>query len=91
MYRDYKKEPLSTAEIREVLALLGVGPQQVLRTNDRAYKELELTGSEDENSLVTLMAEHPTLLQRPIGVYGGRAVVGRPPENLLGLVGSNES
>jgi arsenate reductase len=31
------------------------------------------------------MAEHPTLVERPIGVLGDRAVLGRPPENLLKL------
>jgi arsenate reductase-like glutaredoxin family protein len=31
------------------------------------------------------MAQHPTLLQRPIGIGGGRAVLGRPPEALLQL------
>lgn len=84
-YREYTREPLSEAEIRRVLELLGVGPREVLRRGDRAAKELGLTGEEPEDRLVALMAEHPTLLQRPIGVSGGRAVVGRPPEKLLEL------
>ena len=86
-YREYRKDPLDTDEIRSVLAALSVGPGAVLRRNDRAYKELALTGEEDDDTLIGLMAEHPTLLQRPIGLYAGRAVVGRPPENLLELVG----
>lgn len=84
-YREYTREPLSAAEIRDVLAMLGVAARDVLRTNDKAYKELGLTGDESEARLVTLMAAHPTLLQRPIGVKDGRAVVGRPPSNLLEL------
>ena len=85
-YRDYRKDPLSRAEVRTLLASLGVEPVDVLRKRDRAYRELGLTGSEPAEDLISHLAEHPTLLERPIGVLGDRAVVGRPPENLLSLV-----
>jgi arsenate reductase-like glutaredoxin family protein len=49
-------------------------------------KKLGLTGKEPAARLVKLMAENPTLLQRPIGVHGKKAVIGRPPENLLALL-----
>ena len=84
-YREYTQEPLSRAEVAKVLKQLGVGPKDVLRKNDKAYKELGLTGDETDKKLIDLMAEHPTLLQRPIGVKGKKAVVGRPIENLLEL------
>ena len=85
-YREYRKEPLSAKEIRSVLKKLGLGPAEVLRLRDPAAKELGLDGSEPASELVRLMAEHPTLLQRPIGIAGDRAVVGRPVENLLKLI-----
>ncbi len=85
-YREYTEEPLSEDEIRRVLELLGVGPAEVLRKRDKAYKEAGLSGEESDEQLIALMAEHPTLLERPIGVLGERAVVGRPPERLLELV-----
>jgi arsenate reductase len=85
-YRDYRSEPLDEAELRAVLAKLGVGPREVLRRRDRAFQELGLTGEEPDAVLIADMAEHPTLLERPIGVLGGRAVIGRPPEKLLALV-----
>ena len=85
-YRDYVREPLSEEEIRKILHLLGVPARAVLRTQDAAYKELGLTGKEPEERLIELMARHPTLLQRPIGVAGNRAAVGRPPEALLDLL-----
>jgi arsenate reductase len=85
-YRDYVKEPLTEAEIRDILKLLGLRPRDVLRTKDPAMKELGLTGDEPDAKLIAAMAKHPTLLQRPIGIVGGRAVVGRPPERLLELV-----
>jgi len=84
-YRDYKKEPLSEDELRKLVEKLGVTPAELLRRNDRAYKELGLGGDESDGKLIRLMARHPTLLQRPIGVAGRRAVLGRPPEKLLQL------
>jgi arsenate reductase len=85
-YRDYRDEPLTATEIRAVLKKLGLKPTDVLRKKDAAYKKLGLTGTEPAARLVKLMAENPTLLQRPIGVRGKKAVVGRPPESLLELV-----
>ena len=83
-YREYRKEPLSEDELRSVLGKLGVGPRAVLRGRDA--KKLGLSGDESDDQLIALMAEHPTLLQRPIGVKGDQAALGRPIENLLALV-----
>lgn len=85
-YREYTRETLSEAEIRQLLDLLGLRPRDVLRKHDKAYKALALTGDEPEATLIRHLAAHPTLLQRPIGLAGGRAVIGRPPENLLSLI-----
>ena len=60
-YRDYRKDPLTEPEIRSVLAMLEVAPAQVLRKRDRAFRELELTGSESEDELIASMAS-------PVGV-----------------------
>ena len=84
-YREYRREPLSVAELRAVLGKLGLKAKDVLRTRDAAFKELGLTGDETNAKLIPLMAEHPTLLQRPIGVRDNRAVIGRPPSALLEL------
>ena len=83
-YREYTADPLSEDELREVLSKLGVGPRDVLRTRDA--NKAGLTGDESDATLIALMAENPRLLQRPIGVLGDRAAVGRPPENLLDLI-----
>jgi arsenate reductase len=89
-YRDYRQEPLSQTEIRNLLGLLGVEPRAILRRNDKAAKELGLTGDENARTLIRHMASHPTLIQRPIGLSKGKAVVGRPPEALLQLVGRSK-
>lgn len=85
-YREYKQEPLSVEELERLLGLLGVSASALLRRRDRAFKELGLTGNEADAELIEAMSRHPTLLERPIGVAGDRAVVGRPPDRLLALV-----
>lgn len=85
-YREYTKDPLSESEIRAVLTKLGLSAGQALRKKDTANKVLRLKGDEPEKELIRYMAKHPTLLQRPIGVSGKKAVIGRPPERLLELV-----
>ena len=82
-YREYKKDVLTAEEIRAVLGKLGMTARDVLRKRDA--NKLGLAGTESDAQLIALMAEHPTLLQRPIGVLGEKAALGRPVENLLAL------
>lgn len=86
-YREYTKDPLSRRELEEVFERLGLEPGELLRKRDAANKELGLTGDEPAAQLLDHMAKHPTLLQRPIAILDGRAVVGRPVEKLLELIG----
>ena len=83
-YREYTRDPLDEGELRALFGLLGVAPRDVLRAADA--KKAGLTGDEDADALIRRMAENPRLLQRPIGVRGDKAVVGRPPENLRQLL-----
>jgi arsenate reductase len=64
---------------------MGIPARDLLRPRDVAYASLGLTSAEPEEELIRAMAEHPTLVQRPIGRLPGRAVLGRPPERLLDL------
>ena len=59
-------------------------PRELLRKRDAT--KAGLSGKETDEDLIRLMVGNPRLLQRPIGVMGNKAAVGRPVENLLGLV-----
>ena len=83
-YREYTREPLSEEEIRGVLRRLGLQARDVLRHKDAAAQGL--TGAEPEAEIIAAMARRSTLLQRPIGLAGDQAVLGRPPEKLLDLL-----
>ena len=42
--------------------------------------------SDDNGKLLAAMAAHPILIERPLAIKDGRAVIGRPPEALLDLL-----
>jgi arsenate reductase len=83
----YLETPPSAAELRALLARLGISARQLLRSGEDEYKELGLADSSlGEEQLIAAMAAHPKLIERPILVAGERAVIGRPPEKLLELL-----
>lgn len=83
----YLEDAPSAKEILELAGKLGMAPRDMMRTKEELWKELDL-GSKDysDKEWVQVIAEHPKLLERPIVVKGGRAVIGRPPENVLALL-----
>lgn len=84
--RDYQREPLSVDELREIVRLLGVRPIDIVRLGEPQSAALGLSGSTPDEDVLRAMAEHPILIERPIVVRNGRAVVGRPPETVKGLL-----
>lgn len=90
-YLDYQVEPPSVEDLRRVLAMLGeTDPRVMARTGEVLWGELDLDGASDEEVLEALSA-HPSLIERPIVVVGDRAVIARPPERVLELLGQSEN
>ena len=84
--RRYLEDAPTEAELRDVLAQLNVAPIEMMRAGEARFKDLSLTSDSDPETLIAAMAENPILIERPIGVTGDRAVIGRPPETLLSLL-----
>jgi len=83
----YLDTPPSAAQLREVLNKLGIPARQLLRSGEDEYRELNLADSTlDDHALIEAMVAHPRLIERPILIAGDRAVIGRPPENILELL-----
>ncbi len=86
---DYLSEPPSAARILQLVDLLGLTVQQLLRRNEADFKDaVDLPDLNDNAALAAWIAEHPQVLERPIVVddEANRAVVGRPPENVQDLL-----
>lgn len=85
--RLYLEQPLTVTELKALLSKLGIKPRELLRKGEAAYKELNLNDETlKDAALIKAMVENPKLIERPIGVKGKTAIVGRPPENLLALL-----
>jgi arsenate reductase len=84
---EYLNSPPSEAELTNALKALGIEPRDLMRQKELPYKELSLADeSLTRAELVTAMLEHPVLIERPVVFSGTRAIVGRPPENVLELL-----
>jgi arsenate reductase len=83
----YLETPLNAAQIKALLGKLGIRARQLLRTGEDEYKMLQLADeSLSEAQLIDAIAQHPKLMERPILEVGDKAVIGRPPENVLELL-----
>lgn len=84
---EYLKAPPSAARLKELLAMLGMSPRELMRKGEEPYKTLGLSDeSLDDDALVSAMVDNPILIERAIVVAGDKARLGRPPEQILELV-----
>ena len=81
---DYQKTPLSLEQLRVLLDQLGGNVQQMLRNTEEEYTAKNLASADVAKALQAIV-ECPKLLQRPIATFNGKAVIGRPPEQVLDL------
>jgi arsenate reductase (glutaredoxin) len=83
----YLENTPTALELKALLAKLGIDARELLRKGEDTYKELGLADqSLGEDALIEAMVKAPKLIERPIVVKGDKAVLGRPPENVLGLI-----
>lgn len=83
---EYLKHPLSAEELRELLPMLNMPAEGLIRKNEAIWKEQYRGRDLTESDLLKAMEAHPKLMERPLVVKGKKAVLGRPPENVLALL-----
>lgn len=84
---EYLKTPLSEAQLEKLYKQLGGEGRNMIRTKELEFKQLQVD-LDNPQDLVTAIAKLPKLMERPIVVRGDRAVIGRPPEAVLSLIGT---
>lgn len=84
--RNYMQDKPSPAELKDVLAKLGIEAADWVRKKESVYAELFKNKEPDENSLLKAMCEYPQLIERPVIVKGNKAVIARPAERMDGLL-----
>ncbi|HEX3280566.1 MAG TPA: ArsC/Spx/MgsR family protein [Pyrinomonadaceae bacterium] len=84
---NYYNQPLTKKKLAELIRKMKIKPRDLLRTSEAIYRELGLgKGEFSDDEIISLMVEHPDLIQRPIVERGSRAVLGRPVENVKVLL-----
>jgi arsenate reductase (glutaredoxin) len=83
---EYLKHPPTRAALEQIIAIVE-GPVADLVRKDKRFGELGLKAEEyvTKETVVALLLQHPELMQRPIVIRAGRALIARPPEKLLAL------
>ncbi|MEO9483875.1 MAG: arsenate reductase (glutaredoxin) [Ekhidna sp.] len=84
--KEYLKDPPSKEELKKIIALLGIKPEQLIRKGEADFKENFKGKNMTDDEWIDAMIAYPKLMERPIVVDGDRAVLGRPPENVLTLL-----
>lgn len=83
----YLESPPDAAQLRALLRQSGLSARELLRSGEDEFKQLGLDDAGlSEDALIEAMVRHPRLIERPIFVHAGRAVIGRPPERVLELL-----
>ena len=81
---EYLKTPLNKETILSLKQQLGVDLIAMMRSKESEFKEQNLADADDE-TLLDAMVNTPKLIERPIVSNGKKAIIGRPPENVLSL------
>lgn len=83
----YLENPPSVSDLKSLLKKLGIDARALLRKGEQDYKDNNLNDlSLTDDELIKKMTQFPKLIERPIVINGQRAVLGRPPENVLDLL-----
>ena len=83
----YLDNPPDSQTLKTLLGKLGLTPRELMRSKEAEVKELGLNAAGTTDSeLIDAMVSHPKIIERPIVVRDDRAVLGRPPENVLALL-----
>ncbi|MGB5225316.1 MAG: arsenate reductase (glutaredoxin) [Arenicellales bacterium] len=83
----YMDSPPDANDIKELLSMLGMSPRELMRKHEKVFKDAGLddpTFTDDE--LIEAMAQCPSLIERPIVVNNGKAVLARPPETVQDIL-----
>lgn len=83
---DYLNTPPSEKELSEIITMLGISPQELIRKGEAIYKENFKGRNLSDKEWIAAMVSNPKLIERPIVIKDGQAVIGRPPERVLEII-----
>ncbi|MGH8249214.1 MAG: arsenate reductase (glutaredoxin) [Steroidobacteraceae bacterium] len=85
---EYLKTSPTAAELESIVGKLGIRPEQLVRKGEAVHRSRYAGKTLTDDQWIAAMVKDPILIERPIVVRGARAAIGRPPENVLPLLGN---
>ena len=83
---EYLSTPITKEDLTEIIAL-GIHAKDLIRTDEDEWMTTGLNiETSSDNELINAIIQHPILLQRPIVIANGKAVIARPPEKVLEIL-----
>jgi arsenate reductase len=80
---NYYEKPFSKKGLTELIKKLNISPKDLLRKNEKIYKDLNLSHKDlSDSQIIDLMIKHPDLIQRPIVDGKGKVILARPAEEI---------
>ena len=84
---EYLNTPPDAGTLESILDMLGMEPRDLMRKHEKEFAEAGLDNPNlTRDQLINAMIEHPRLIERPIVIKNGRAIIGRPPESVLDIL-----
>lgn len=83
---EYLKEVPSKQELESLIKMLGIKPEQLIRKGEAIFKEKFKSKALNDEAWINAMIAYPKLIERPIVVKNGKAVLGRPPSQVLAIL-----
>ena len=82
----YLEDIPSKSELKAIIKMLGIAPIDLVRKNEKIWKD-NFKGKElSDDEIITAMTENPKLIERPIVINNNKAVIGRPTEKILEII-----
>jgi arsenate reductase (glutaredoxin) len=82
---EYLKTPYTAAQLKTLLGQMNLPAKAVVRKKEAAAAGID-PNTMSEAALIDAMVKNPILVERPIVVFGSKAALGRPPENVLSVL-----
>lgn len=82
----YLDNPPTKKELLNILDMLNISAFELIRKGEAIYKEKFKGKVYSDEDWVEIMIQHPKLIERPIVIHEGKAIIGRPPENVLDII-----
>ncbi len=79
---EYLKQTPTKEDLKSILKMLDMPAFDLIRKNEADYKDNFKGNDLSEDEWIEAMIQYPKLIERPIVIKNGKAVVARPTENI---------